>query len=194
MNIPSKKTCFHLMDKMEMPSHITVHSCVVSRVASFLAKYLKSCKINLNIELVQASALLHDLTKSRSFKTGENHAHTGGQVLSDLGYPGVGEIVRQHVVLDTYFTSDLPTEAEVVNYADKRVLHDRVVSLAERKSYILQKYATNPTQRERILVLWRKLEEMENRIFSFMPFPPEDLPLLNESEDYPDEFSVSETS
>ena len=69
----------------------------------------------------------------------ENHARTGAQFLSDRGYPEVGHIVRQHVVLDEYFASEELTEAEIVNYADKRVLHDQVVSLKERKYYILEK-------------------------------------------------------
>jgi uncharacterized protein len=112
-----------------MPKHIRNHSNMVCQVALILTDGLIAAGINLNRRLVMAAALLHDITKPRSFKTGENHAQTGGTYLTALGFPEVGSIIRQHVMLDQYFAAPHPSEAEVVNYADKRILHDQVVSL-----------------------------------------------------------------
>ena len=167
---------------MNMLDHIVVRSFQVCRVAVFLMDHMTSGPGSLSRNLVQAAALLHDITKTRSFSTHENHALTGAQFLSEMGYPEVGHIIEQHVRLDRYAASDFPTEAEIVNYADKRVLHDRIVSLKERMEYILEKYAKGPEYRERLLWLWQKTEELETRLFSYIPFKPEELGRLLDNE------------
>ena len=175
MLIPARHKCQQLLDQMRMPLHIQAHSRLVCEVALLLSDSLQGAGISLNRELVGASALLHDITKSRSFETGENHAETGGQYLSELGFHEVGEIVRQHVVLDTYLVDCPPTEAEVVNYADKRVLHDQVVPLNERMNYILRRYARTPERRQLLIQFWEKAEQLEKRIFAYLSFAPDGL-------------------
>ena len=56
--------------------------------------------------------------------------------------------MAQHVRLNSY---DLD-EAMVVNYADKRVMHDRVVSLTRRFLDLMERYGTDDQRRERILM------------------------------------------
>ena len=182
MKILAKKKCLQLMCDMQMPEHIVAHSLQVCRVGVCLVDHLKLQGIQMDRQLVIAAALLHDITKTRSFTTRENHAQTGAQFLSDMGYPEVGHIIEQHVRLDSYAASDFPTEAEIVNYADKRVLHDRIVTLKERMNYILEKYAKGPEYRERLLWLWNKTEELELRLFSYVPFRPEELGRLLDQE------------
>jgi len=101
--------------------------------------------------MIRAAALLHDITKTRSFQTLEDHAETGARLVADLGYPEVGRIIGQHVRLESYPPARTPSEAEIVNYADKRVLHDRIVSLDERMGYILKKYGDAPDDLSRLL-------------------------------------------
>jgi putative nucleotidyltransferase with HDIG domain len=175
MAIPSRTACYRLIRKMEMMDHIVLHSLQVCRVAMLLGEKLQHSGTVLNLKLVQAAALLHDITKTRSFDTGEKHSDTGCAYLTACGYPNVGNIVRQHVKLDHYFDSERPTEAEIVNYADKRVLHDRIVSLAERMSYILQRYGSSTRAQEGLRWLWEKSILQEKRIFSDLPFGPEQL-------------------
>jgi len=166
-----------------MMDHIVDHSMQVCRVATFLADQLNSRQYHLNYDLIRAAALLHDITKTRSFDTGEDHALTGGQFLIDRGCPEVGDLVRQHVVLDEYSTSKIPVEADIINYADKRVLHDEIVDLNRRLNYILERYAKKAEHRERISLLWEKTKHLENRIFSDLPFSPEDLNWILNAED-----------
>jgi putative nucleotidyltransferase with HDIG domain len=151
------------------------HSIQVCRVGECLVDHLKFQGSQLNRQLVQAAGLLHDITKTRSFETAENHALTGAQVLADFGYPQVGNLVRQHVRLDDYPEHQILSEAVIVNYADKRVLHDRIVSLDERMSYIQERYGSRPEHRHRILLLWQKTAALEKQIFSCLPFSPDDL-------------------
>ena len=101
MRIPERQECYRIIHTMEMMDHIVAHSLQVCRVALFLSDSLEA---NLNPDLVQAAALLHDITKTRGIETHENHAQTGKQTLIDLGYPEVGAIIGQHVLL----TSILP--------------------------------------------------------------------------------------
>jgi putative nucleotidyltransferase with HDIG domain len=175
MNMPSKNDCFQLMCEMQMPEHIVAHSLHVCRVAESLADHLKSKGIHLDRQLVQAAALLHDITKPRSFETAENHALTGGQLLVDLGYPEIGNLVRQHVRLDDHSDPKRLSEAVIINYADKRVLHDRIVSLDERMRYIQEKYGTQPEHKHRIRLLWQKTAVLERHMFKYLPFSPADL-------------------
>ena len=175
MNIPSKNDCFHLMCAAQMPEHIVAHSLQVCRVGMCLVDHLQLKRIVLDSRLVQAAALLHDITKTRSFKTGENHALTGGQYLSELGYVEVGNLVRQHVRLDDYPENQNLSEAVIINYSDKRVLHDQIVSLDERMNYIVDRYGNSPELQQRIQMLWGKTKALEKSIFSYMPFAPNDL-------------------
>ena len=163
------------MQDHRMLGHIVDHSRQVCRVAVVLAENLKNHKVNISRELVEASALLHDITKTRSFETGENHAETGAALLTALGYPEVGNIVRQHVKLDTYIKPKVPREPEIVNYADKRVLHDRIVPLSERMDYILKKYGTSAERRIQIRWLTDQSEDLEKQIFGYCPFSPDDI-------------------
>lgn len=177
MRIPSKKECYRLICDSNMMEHIVVHSLQVCRVSLMIVDHIDIEGTALNRDLVQASAMLHDITKTRSFQTKESHDKTGAKFLSELGYPEVGNIVRQHVVLDEYFLPEFPTEAEIVNYSDKRVLHDQVVSLKERENYILERYGTEPIYRQRIRMLWRQTEKLEKKLFNCLPFSPAEMNL-----------------
>ena len=175
MRIPKREQCLSLLDDMDMPEHILAHSELVCKVALLLTDCLGAAGIRLDRPLVNASALLHDITKPRSFTTGENHSKTGGEYLTGLGFPEVGEVVRQHVILDAYFAADTPTEAEVVNYADKRVLHDKIVSLDERMQYILQRYAKNETHIQILNTVWEQTTLLEKRLYAYLTFTPRQL-------------------
>ena len=175
MRIPDRQECYRIMHTMDMMDHIAAHSLQVCRVALFLSDSLET---NLNQDLVQAAALLHDITKTRGLQTHENHAETGKEVLIDLGYPEVGSIIGQHVLLDEYFASPSPTEAEVVNYADKRVVHDKIASLTQRIEYIMDRYGTEPDRRAYIRILDEKTKTLENRLFQFCSFSPDEVESL----------------
>ena len=175
LDIPSKKQCYRLMREMGMLNNIVAHSEQVCRVALCLTDHLDRRGVVLNRELIRASALLHDITKTRSFETKENHAQTGSHFLSEKGFPEVGRVVGQHVRLDTYVLPGTPREVEVINYADKRVLHDRIVSLKERMGYIVERYGGDSEIDARILMLYEKTRNLEKRLFEYVPFAPADL-------------------
>jgi hypothetical protein len=105
----------------------------------------------------------------------------GRQMLLEMGYPEVARIVGAHVDLDP----DLPdsvNEATVVNYADKRAQHDRVVSLEERFRDLMVRYGKTPERQTRIHEMARKMKRLEKQIFSSLSFSPEDLESLSQGE------------
>jgi len=189
MRIPTQKQCFLLMCEMKMMDHIVLHSMQVCRVATFLTEHLNSRQSRLNYDLIRAAALLHDITKTRSFKTEENHALTGGQLLAEQGYPEVGDLVRQHVRLDEYPDPATLGEAQILNYADKRVLHDRIVDLDKRLDYIMERYGKLPEHQERIRWLWQKTFDLEKKIFFHISLRPQDLNRVLNAEDRRTEFA-----
>ena len=172
-DLPDLKYCFDLMKKMSMMDHIIEHSIMVKNVADCICSLLKPLYPELDSKLVQVSALLHDITKTRSFKTGEKHDESGGRLLADLGYNKVGDIIRQHVVLDEYNNFKAPvTEVEIVNYADKRVLHHGVVPLVKRLEYILDKYGKTEEFCRRINKMWKNTEQLEIKLFKDLDVSP----------------------
>ncbi|MEN6293409.1 MAG: HDIG domain-containing metalloprotein, partial [Methanobacterium sp.] len=81
-----------------MLPNIVAHSEQVARVAVAIMDNFKD-NININRKIVIVGCLLHDITKTRSLKTKEHHDISGGQLLEELGFPTIGAIVKEHVVL-----------------------------------------------------------------------------------------------
>ena len=175
--IPTKEQCLELIGQHKMLPHIVRHSQLVTRVAVLIARKLNGVGQQLDLALVEAGALLHDITKTISIETSENHAQTGGELLTSLGYPGVAEIVRQHICLDPgSFDPDAVTEAEVVNYADKRVKHEEVVDIEDRFQDVLERYVKKiPGLEARFEQVQRETQLVEQKIFSKIDISPEQI-------------------
>ena len=173
--IPSRSECEELMGRYHMLENIVRHSLVVCRVGVYLSGKLSPTSGGLDLEEVEAAALLHDITKTRSFRTGENHAASGARLLKELGYPRIGEIVEQHIQLRTRGQPRRISSEEMVNYADKRVRHEEIVSLKERFIDLLERYGISPGAAERITNLEREMYLLERKIFDRLDFGPDDL-------------------
>ena len=155
------------------------HSYRVCQVALFLAGELGRKGAGLNLPLVLAASLLHDITKTRSLETRENHAETAGDLLLTLGYPEVSEIVRYHIRFRPEPVPGPIREVHVVNYADKRVLHTRVVPLQERFSDLEARYGVTDAVRDRIEQTKADLLGLERRLFAQLDFLPSRLEGFN---------------
>lgn len=173
--IPNPEECFLLLQRYGVPPNVVEHSRKVHQVAMFLCRELNLQDEGLDPGLVEAASLLHDIAKVASFKTGENHSQAGARLLREQGFDEVAEIVRQHVVLDSGINHGRITEAALVNYADKRVQHTRVVSLAERFQDLRERYGKSPEARAWLDSLEGQNRLLEARIFQRIPIPPESL-------------------
>ena len=171
--IPTKEECLNVMKKYNMLENIVSHSLLVNSVALYLSEELNKRGENLNLLKVQAGALLHDITKTRSIETGEDHANTGSVLLKMLGYNPISEIVRQHVIINDTVNLPSVSEIEVVYYADKRVKHEEVVTLEERFNDLRKRYATTKEKESAINLLEKQSKELEEKIFSRLDMTPD---------------------
>ncbi|MDW7710231.1 MAG: HD domain-containing protein [Deferrisomatales bacterium] len=174
--MPDRAECERLLDLHRVPAHIRRHSEQVSRVALRLARALASHGEHLDLALLEAAALLHDIAKADCLASHRDHAVEGGAVLRREGYLAVAALVERHVELGPCDPRGPVTEAEVLNYSDKRVRHDEVVSLAERFEDLVVRYGGRYPQAEgRIRQNWEATRKVERKIFGGLPFGPGEL-------------------
>ncbi|MBN1636285.1 MAG: HD domain-containing protein [Deltaproteobacteria bacterium] len=173
--VPSRSWSLKLIKQKQMPEHILHHSVMVCEVALVIARAYCKAGGEVNIDLVEASAILHDICKIDTINSGGDHALMGRLLLEEYGYPKVGRIVGQHVRLNNCILD----EALIVNYADKRVMHDRVVLLSERFADLLKRYGTDDIKIARIIDLFNKAKQAEQLIVRETALVPKDLNRLN---------------
>lgn len=172
------------MDKYAMLDNIRRHSLIVTRVAETIVASLDlggtSDIVAPDLNMVRAGALLHDIAKTRCLDGGCRHAEEGQLICEEHGYPDIGIIVREHVFLssftpDRYKQGAFPAR-EIVYYSDKRVRHEEIVSLDQRLDYIIERYGDgSDSVEQRIRNNFRSCLELEEYIFSFIDFSPDDL-------------------
>lgn len=163
-----------------MLPNIREHSFRVMDVARFLGEALAEAGFDLHLPLVTVGALLHDLGKTQCLGTLTNHAELGAGFLEKLGYPHVAQVVREHVRLDANIMDPRPLrEAEIVNYADKRVLHETVVTLAARFADLKVRYGRTPEALVRIQATEVKARALEEKLFAPLQLSPLDLLRVN---------------
>ena len=177
--VPTVDQCLSLMEKYGMLENIRAHSVVVEKVASLLAQSLRQVGEHLVLEKVTAGALMHDIAKTECLRTKEDHAEKGKEICLDHRFYEIADIVGEHVVLSVFDSNHAVREEEIVYYADKRVNHDVVVSLEERLAYLLDHYGRGREPlRERIRKNFNLCKAVEKKIFSRLPFQPEEVALL----------------
>lgn len=196
-HIPSINQCLQFIDQFEMLDNIRAHSFKVARVAEALVDGLgRSTNGRGPIphkEEVIAGALLHDIAKTLCLKTGCLHAEEGQRICVELGYPAIGEIVAEHVVLKNFaaesYAKGIFGPKEMVFYADKRVRHDQVVPLSSRLDYILERYGLgDPSREHRIRLNFNQSLDFENYLFNFLDFKPDEVENFISSEPFTPEY------
>jgi uncharacterized protein len=140
-----------------------------------IAYSLKIQGHSINMRLVDRAAILHDICKIDSVRSGGDHALMGEQLLKNCGYPCVADIVGQHVRLKSMELN----EAMVVNYADKRVMHDKAVSLSRRFVDLMNRYGADESRRIRILGQYHTTVNVQDIIVRSSNIDPERINDLN---------------
>ena len=175
MTIPTREECLRLMSCHGMLDNIVSHSLEVTRVALSLSVALNKRGQTIDLALVEAASLLHDLAKTECLKTREDHAETAFRMLKALGYCKVAEVVGQHVWLWNEGNPSSVSEEEVVNYADKRVQHDKVVSLNERFNDLKDRYGNDERTRDYWQRLEKRIFDIEDKILLILQVELRDL-------------------
>ncbi|MHA1624217.1 MAG: HD domain-containing protein [Promethearchaeota archaeon] len=149
MPLPSKDIAFELLKILKVPYQVRRHSLKVSEKALELAE--KITKNNINLELVEIGALLHDVGRSKTH--GFKHGIIGGKILRERGFPKeLARICETHILggLDKYDTKNLglpqkdylpqTLEEKIICLADKLIAGTREVSIEQRFEKWFLKY------------------------------------------------------
>lgn len=162
--VPDEAACHRLWNRYDMPEHIRAHSRMVADMAVALAGAAASTGAPVDLPSVLASALLHDIAKDYTIRHGGNHAQLGGAwTLHETRNPRIAQGVMHHVHWP--WRVDM-TETEwllpfIIIYADKRVKHDRLVTLEERFDDLVVRYGRTERIRERIRESHEQAVEIE---------------------------------
>jgi len=176
--VPTREECLMIMARYGMLDHIVEHSLKVAKVALFLSSELNKKGQRIDLGLVEAASLLHDITKTTSLRTKEDHCITGYHLLKEIGYERVGVIVAQHVWPSKTGDGSCVSEEEIVNYADKRVRHNAIVPLEERFNDLKKRYGRNEESIAYLERLERAIVEIENKIFLILEIHPDEIDRL----------------
>ncbi|EHJ48621.1 metal dependent phosphohydrolase [Solidesulfovibrio carbinoliphilus subsp. oakridgensis] len=137
-SIPTPAEAEALLAIERVPPQGLAHARGVAAVAEALGRALNAAGAALDIALIKAAALLHDVAKGRP-----HHEAAGGELLSGLGFDAAAAIVAAH--RDCELADDAPlTEREIVYLADKFVFGRWLVPVASRFQQKLDLFAADP--------------------------------------------------
>lgn len=161
-HVPEAEECEAILEGHAVADRIRRHCRAVAAFAVGLAERLVAAGIALDVDLVRAGALLHDLAKGHP-----RHAEIGAAAVRDLGFPMVAAVVARHMAID-FSDGDPIDEAAVVHLADKCIAEERRVTLADRFAEAERKFRDDPAAlagaRRRRAAAEAILHEVEARI------------------------------
>lgn len=127
------EVCRRMMTAAGADSGLLQHCQAVADTACMLCDALNSNGLQLDKDLIRSASLLHDIARAQ-----KGHPAAGAKWLSELGYPEIADIIRQHHDPD----STALNEAAVVFISDKAVNGSQPVSIEERFAASLAKCRT----------------------------------------------------
>ena len=159
-----------------MLENIKDHSIMVERVAVVITKGLREAGLTLSMRKVRVGALMHDIGKTMCLNTTEDHAAKGVEICLKHRLHEIKDVVGEHIRLRNFNPSEAISEKEVVYYADKRVNHDKVVSIEKLLEYLLKRYGRGRKDLDDLIKENFKLcKAVEKKLFEKLPFGPDDL-------------------
>ena len=146
------------------------HCRAAAAVGEALAQALKPHLPALDVALVRAGCLLHDIARLMP-----HHALLAQEVLANLGLRRLGAVVGEHMVIDP----DRPgapgvTEAELVYLADKLVADGELVGLDERQARAFRKLRSASEEAARISARIDDARAMSVKVGAILGHPVEE--------------------
>lgn len=135
-DIPTVGECKAILALLDVPVPVVRHSRRVAQVARRIAEALRAAGLGIDLDLVHAGALLHDMAKGQP-----RHAEVAAAKLRMDGMDRVADVVAVHTELEF---SGIIDERAIVYVADKLVAADRLVTLDERFRGALDRFRDDP--------------------------------------------------
>ena len=199
----NKKKLKKLLVEYHVPIQILNHMVKVTALALFLGEKIKRSGRTIDLNLIRWTGLLHDLLKVCDFRSLDpsgfkqkvmesdlrawrsiikkyqklGHAQACAQLMLRIGEEKISAIIIKHhlgSIIDPDPTARPTTlEEKIIYYADKRVMHDQIVTLRNRLDDLSKRYSKGPDQR--ILQIYATLEELEKEILKTANIKPQEI-------------------
>lgn len=146
IDVPTKEECEIITGMIHfMPSPVRRHCEKVTEVATVIGEKLQQCGQMIDLDMVQAAAMLHDMAKGMP-----DHEKQACSMLHEMGFGLVGDLIADHTELKNV-DDKTSLEEKIIYLADKFVEEDRLVSLEERYRTEDRKFTVTAEIREKIL-------------------------------------------
>lgn len=164
--LPTREQALAFLRQTGCRPNVVRHMETVSQLAVEMAENCKQRGHQVNVQLVEIGALLHDIGRARTHSV--HHAVAGAEIARQLGLPEqVIRIIKRHVgggitqkearklgwPEDTYTPETL--EEKVVSYADKLIEGSRRVPITNTIEELSQELPPSAIER-----IWKLHEEM----------------------------------
>jgi molybdenum cofactor cytidylyltransferase len=149
------------------PANIVRHCQAVAEVGVALAQALQPRLPALDVDLVRAGCLLHDIARVLP-----HHALLAQEVLTNLGLPRLGAVIGEHMVIDAArLNTPWITEAELVYLADKLVAEGELVGLDERQMRAFRKMRPGPEEADKIAARIQDARAISDKVARLLGHP-----------------------
>ena len=205
-SLPTRKECLALLAEYHVPVHIVSHSKAVAKLAVFLANRLNENGASIDVTLLDRACLLHDLLRVHDFKESDfnrfeqnlpeeekakwqqmrakykaiSHEDAAYDILKEK-YPALALTIKRHRYMALLDEKDRPDTWEeiLLYYADKRVMHEKIVSLKERLAEGHKRnvflHGTEAQSKINTGKVDPMIEEMEKEIFEKIGLDPDEV-------------------
>jgi molybdenum cofactor cytidylyltransferase len=134
-----------LVRKFAVQRPVLDHCRNVANLAVFLTKKLNEAGCCLDLALIEAASLLHDLAKGQP-----DHAAKGAAIIADMGFVDLARLIAVHMDIRVA-EGDVLVPAEILYLADKLISRSRCVTLETRFAPRLQSHGLDPEVREAVI-------------------------------------------
>jgi molybdenum cofactor cytidylyltransferase len=156
-----------LEDICRVAPSIRRHCLMVSNLAEAIAERLNETGQNVDVRLVRASSMLHDIAKGQP-----QHAIAAGKILREWGFGKAADIVSVHTDLSEA-DHDITLEDKIVFLADKLVKGEKPVSIEERFLSSDRLYGSNPEVKEKIWQRRKRALDTKKELEILLGYPLE---------------------
>jgi len=166
--LPSPQRALSLLADAGCSRRVIAHCRAVSALAVKFAEACKSKGVDVDVNLVEVGALLHDIGRSKTH--GIRHAVVGVEIAESLRLPkSVVSIIERHIgggiLAEEAKELGLPVkdylprtlEEKLVAYADKLIEGSKVVSIEKTLEKFVRELGKNHPAVERIIRLHEEL-------------------------------------
>lgn len=168
-DVPTPRECLAMLRLRQADPARTAHSVLTARLALRLGAALNEAGAALDLDLLVAAALLHDIARDEP-----RHGQAGARLLREWDFPAVAEAVIDHSDFEAPATAPV-SEAELVFLVDKYAAGATLVSLADRFGRKARAFADNPAAQAGVTRRLAKARQAEARVTQAAGLSPETL-------------------